>query len=43
MASAIREMAGTLAAGQKVNMGADGTPTKRIDRAAENAVDVVGV
>jgi myo-inositol-1(or 4)-monophosphatase len=38
VASAIREMAGTAAAGQKVNMGADGTPTKRIDRAAENAV-----
>lgn len=38
VASAIREMVGTLAAGQKVDMGADGTPTKRIDRAAENAV-----
>jgi myo-inositol-1(or 4)-monophosphatase len=38
VASAVRDMVGTASAGQKVNMGADGTPTKRIDRAAENAV-----
>ncbi len=38
VASAVREMVGTASAGQMVNMGADGTPTKRIDRAAENAV-----
>lgn len=36
--SAIRDMAGTAASGQMVKMGADGTPTKSIDRAAENAV-----
>ena len=36
--SAVAELVGTAAAGQKVNMGADGTPTKRIDRAAEDAV-----
>ena len=35
---AIEEMAGTAASGQMVRMGADGTPTKQIDRAAENAV-----
>ncbi len=38
VASAIREMAGTLAGGRMVKMGADGTPTKQIDRTAENAV-----
>jgi myo-inositol-1(or 4)-monophosphatase len=38
VAYAIKEMAGTLAGGQMVKMGADGTPTKQIDRAAENAV-----
>lgn len=31
-------MAGTAESGQMVKMGADGTPTKQIDRAAENAV-----
>jgi myo-inositol-1(or 4)-monophosphatase len=36
--SAIQGMAGTVASGQMVKMGADGTPTKSIDRAAENAV-----
>ena len=36
--SSIRDMVGTASGGQMVNMGADGTPTKRIDRAAENAV-----
>jgi myo-inositol-1(or 4)-monophosphatase len=35
---AIKEMSGTVASGQMVEMGADGTPTKQIDRAAENAV-----
>ena len=35
---AVEEMAGTAAGGQNVKMGADGTPTKEIDRAAENAV-----
>jgi myo-inositol-1(or 4)-monophosphatase len=35
---AIKEMAGTPASGRMVKMGADGTPTKQIDRAAENAV-----
>lgn len=34
----IQDMVGTVAGGQMVNMGADGTPTKRIDRAAEDAV-----
>ena len=38
VADAIEEMAGTAASGQMVKMGADGTPTKQIDRAAENAV-----
>jgi myo-inositol-1(or 4)-monophosphatase len=38
VADAIEDMAGTAAAGQMVKMGADGTPTKQIDRAAENAV-----
>lgn len=38
MASAVKELIGTAAADQRVNMGADGTPTKRIDRDAENAV-----
>jgi len=38
VASAVKELVGTAAAGQRVNMGADGTPTKRIDRDAENAV-----
>lgn len=36
--SAVNETAGTAASGQMVKMGADGTPTKQIDRAAENAV-----
>jgi len=36
--SAIREMVGTAEGGLIVTMGADGTPTKRIDRAAEDAV-----
>jgi myo-inositol-1(or 4)-monophosphatase len=35
---AVKELAGTVAAGQMVRMGADGTPTKQIDCAAENAV-----
>jgi myo-inositol-1(or 4)-monophosphatase len=35
---AVEGMAGTVASGQNVKMGADGTPTKQIDRAAENAV-----
>ncbi|MCX6676470.1 MAG: bifunctional fructose-bisphosphatase/inositol-phosphate phosphatase [Methanothrix sp.] len=35
---AVGEMAGTAASGKMVKMGADGTPTKQIDRAAENAV-----
>ena len=38
VAAAVEEMAGTVAGGQNVKMGADGTPTKSIDRAAENAV-----
>lgn len=38
VSSSIRDMVGMAAGGQMVNMGADGTPTKRIDRAAENAV-----
>jgi len=38
VAAAVEEMAGTAAGGQNVKMGADGTPTKSIDRAAENAV-----
>jgi myo-inositol-1(or 4)-monophosphatase len=38
VADAVEDMAGTAASGQMVRMGADGTPTKRIDRAAENAV-----
>jgi myo-inositol-1(or 4)-monophosphatase len=36
--SAIKDMANTAASGRMVKMGADGTPTKQIDRAAENAV-----
>ncbi len=36
--SAIDEMVGTASSGQMVRMGADGTPTKRIDRAAEDAI-----
>ena len=36
--SAIQDMVGTNAGGQMVKMGADGTPTKRIDHAAEEAV-----
>jgi myo-inositol-1(or 4)-monophosphatase len=35
---AIEDMTGTTVGGQNVKMGADGTPTKQIDRAAENAV-----
>jgi myo-inositol-1(or 4)-monophosphatase len=35
---AIENMTGTTVGGQNVLMGADGTPTKSIDRAAENAV-----
>jgi myo-inositol-1(or 4)-monophosphatase len=35
---AVKDLAGTAASGQMVKMGADGTPTKQIDRAAENAV-----
>ncbi len=42
VASSIRDMIGTASGGQMVNMGADGTPTKVIDRAAENAVLDVG-
>ena len=38
VASSIRDLVGTASGGQMVNMGADGTPTKMIDRAAENAV-----
>ncbi|MDD1749856.1 MAG: bifunctional fructose-bisphosphatase/inositol-phosphate phosphatase [Methanothrix sp.] len=38
VAAAVEELAGTPASGQMVKMGADGTPTKLIDRAAENAV-----
>ena len=37
-ASSIREMVGSPAAAEMVRMGADGTPTKSIDRAAEDAV-----
>jgi myo-inositol-1(or 4)-monophosphatase len=37
-ASSIREMVGSPAASEMVRMGADGTPTKSIDRAAEDAV-----
>jgi myo-inositol-1(or 4)-monophosphatase len=36
--SAIREMVGIEESGRTVTMGADGTPTKNIDRVAENAV-----
>jgi len=36
--SAIQDLVGTDAGGQMVKMGADGTPTKRIDYAAEGAV-----
>ncbi len=36
--SAIREMVGTEESGRMVTMGADGTPTKNIDRKAEDAV-----
>lgn len=36
--SAIREMVGSPEGGLMVRMGADGTPTKSIDRAAESAV-----
>ena len=35
---AIEDMTGTTVGGQNVKMGADGTPTKQIDRVAENAV-----
>jgi myo-inositol-1(or 4)-monophosphatase len=38
VAAAVEDMTGTAAAGEMVRMGADGTPTKSIDRAAENAV-----
>ncbi|MCK9440239.1 MAG: bifunctional fructose-bisphosphatase/inositol-phosphate phosphatase [Methanothrix sp.] len=38
VAAAVEDMAGTSAGGLMVKMGADGTPTKQIDRAAENAV-----
>ena len=38
VADAVDEMTGTPASGQVVRMGADGTPTKKIDGAAENAV-----
>lgn len=34
----IQDLIGTEESGRMVQMGADGTPTKRIDRAAENAV-----
>ena len=37
-ASSIREMVGRHVAAEMVRMGADGTPTKSIDRAAEDAV-----
>lgn len=36
--SAIRDIANKAAGGEMVKMGADGTPTKQIDRAAEDAV-----
>jgi myo-inositol-1(or 4)-monophosphatase len=36
--SAIRDMANKAAGGEMVKMGADGTPTKQIDRAAEDAI-----
>jgi myo-inositol-1(or 4)-monophosphatase len=38
VASAIRDMVGTAASGRMVKMGADGTPTKSIDKAAEDAI-----
>ena len=38
VATAIRDMVGTAASGQMVKMGADGTPTKSIDKAAEDAI-----
>ena len=38
VASAIREMVGIAASGQTVKMGADGTPTKKIDKVAEDAI-----
>ncbi|HUS74447.1 MAG TPA: bifunctional fructose-bisphosphatase/inositol-phosphate phosphatase [Methanothrix sp.] len=38
VASAVEEMVGSSASGHMVKMGADGTPTKSIDSAAENAV-----
>jgi len=36
--SSIKEMVGTPEGGLMVNMGADGTPTKSIDRVAENTI-----
>ena len=38
VATAIRDMVGTDASGRMVKMGADGTPTKSIDKAAEDAI-----
>ncbi|VVB72413.1 Fructose-1,6-bisphosphatase/inositol-1-monophosphatase [uncultured archaeon] len=38
VASAIRGMVGTADSGLMVKMGADGTPTKNIDRAAEDSI-----
>ena len=38
VATAIRDMVGTAASGRTVKMGADGTPTKSIDKAAEDAI-----
>ena len=38
VADAVEEMTGTSASGQVVRMGADGTPTKKIDGVAESAV-----
>ena len=38
VATAIRDMVGTAASGRMVKMGADGTPTKSIDKAAEDAI-----
>ena len=38
VASAIRDMVGTAASGLMVKMGADGTPTKSIDKAAEDTI-----
>jgi len=38
VSQAVREMVGTAAGGTMVRMGADGTPTKSIDKAAEDAV-----